>query len=151
MNTWEIEETKVVYRGTKQQLPEFLPPFAIPVPRAWFDVLFLERKEKKQTVYTADAYAIATGYVLYDCKTAYTAPVWAEAMKVLEFAVQVEWAESARSGTNGSLALMEVSLFTPDQDRKKLEKQQTYSTTQGRFVQFLRSGQFTDLEHQSVS
>lgn len=151
MDTWKIEATKIVYRGTKRQLPEFLPPFAIPVPRAWFDVLFLERKEKKQTVYTADAYAIATGYIVYDCEIVYTVPVWAEAMKVIEFAVQVEWAESARSGSNGSLALMKVSVFIPDQYRQKLEKQRTYDTTQGRFVRFLRSGHFADLEHRSAS
>lgn len=146
MDSWELDATKIVYRGSKQQLPTFLPHFKIPVPNSWFDVLFSERKEKKKIVYTSDAYAIATGYILYDCQAAYTASVWAEAMRVLKFAVQVEWAESARQGTDRSLAVMEVALFRPDRHRKKLEKQRTCGTTQGQFFSFLRSGRLEDLE-----
>jgi hypothetical protein len=145
MDDWEIDTTQIIYRGTKQQLPRFLPPFKIPVPSAWFDVLFSARQEKKQIVYTSDAYAIATGYILYDCQAAYTAPLWAEAMKVLGFAVQVEWAESARSGTDRALAALQVALLRPDQRRRKLHKQPTVGTTQGRFLAFLRSGDVKDL------
>jgi hypothetical protein len=146
MDYWEIDATQIVYRGSKQQLPRFLPHFKIPVPNSWFDVLFRERKEKKQGLYASDAYAIATGYILYDCPAAYTASLWAEAMKVLGFAVQIEWAESARVGTDRSLAVLEVSLLNPDQHRKKLEKRRTWQTTQGQFLSFLRSGQLEDLE-----
>jgi hypothetical protein len=146
MDDWEIDATQIVYRGTKQQLPRFLPHFKIPVPNAWFDVLFSERQEKKQIVYTSDAYAIATGYIIYDCQVAYTAPLWAEAMKILGFAVQVEWAESARSGTDRALAAMQVSILRPNQCRRNLQKQPTVGTTQGRFLAFLRSGNVEDLE-----
>ena len=101
-------------------LSEFLPCFMIPVPQAWFDVLFRRHKEKKKNIYKADAYAVTTGYIVYDCRAAYTARRWADARKTLGFAVQVEWAESPRRGTDRALAAMQVSILRPEMGLDRL-------------------------------
>lgn len=146
MGCWEITQTEIRYRGNRRDLSEFLPCFTIPVLQAWFDVLFRRHKEKKKNIYKADAYAVKTGYIVYDSRTTYSATRWADAMKTLGFAVQVEWAESPHPGTDRALAAMQVSILRPNQHRRKLQKQHTVGTTQGRFLAFLRSGNVEDLE-----
>jgi hypothetical protein len=136
----------LVYRGHKSDLLAFLPGFAIPVPLAWFDVLFVEYREAKKLVYRADAYAVATGYIVYDCKEAYEAELWADAMKKLGFAGQVEWAQSAAGASDCQHALMEVTILKPDVQRKALRKERTLTTRQGRFLAFLKSGKLVDLD-----
>jgi hypothetical protein len=151
MECWEITDAPLVYRGLRQALPEFLPGFTIPVPKAWFNELFRKRKQKKKVVYQADAYAVTTGDILYDCPAAYTAELWADALKVISFAIQVDWAETPRANSARSSALMQVSIFRPDPCRRALEKQRTVGTIQSRFLAFLRSGQLEDLESSSNS
>lgn len=141
-----MTDAPLVYRGHKHDLPAFLLGFAVPVPRAWFDVLFKERKEKKQAFYICEAYAIEIGYIIYDCQEAYTAELWDEAMKTIGFAVQVDWAQSTGVTTNAKGALLEVTILRPDEHRHALKKDRTLTTTQGQFVAFLRSGELTDLE-----
>jgi hypothetical protein len=154
MECWEITDTTIMYRGVKRDLPEFLPGFTMPVSRAWFDVLFRKYRQKKAVVYRADAYMVTTGDIIYDCRAAHTAEIWADAMKGISFAVQVDWVETPRrkrgrsSGKRDrSAAAMQVSILRPDWCRRALEKQRTIGTTQGRFLAFLRSGRLEDLEN----
>ena len=149
MDYWEITDATIVYRGLRQDLPEFLPGFTMPVPKAWFNEVVRKRRQKKKVVYQADAYAVTTGDIMYDCHTAYTAELWADSLKVISFAVQVDWAETPRAKSDRSLALMQVSIFRPDRCRRALEKQRTVGTTQSRFLAFLRSGRVEDLESSS--
>ncbi len=143
---YPVADEPLVYRGDKSGLPAFLPGFVTPVPRAWFDTLFVERKEKGRKIYVSEAYAVGTGYVIYDCKEAYEADPWAEAMKTIKFAVQVDWAQSTAVAANAEQGLMEVSILEPDVHRKALKKERSLTTTQGHFVKFLRSGDLADLE-----
>jgi hypothetical protein len=138
MDGWEITDATIVYRGLRQDLPKFLPGFTLPVPKAWFDVLFRERKQKGKVVYQADAYGVATGYLIYDFYGAYGGD-WAEALKGISFAVQVDWAEIPRAKGDRSSAAIRVSILRPDRDRRALKKQRTVGTTQGHFLAFLRS------------
>lgn len=136
----------LVYRGRKEDLPDFLPWFTIPLPRAWFGALFKERKEKGKKIYSCDAYQIQTGYMVYDRQEAYEAILWADAMKTLGFAVQVEMAVPEPVEARRKDALLEVSVFKPDEERKRLIKEQNFITTRGQFVKFLKSGDFEDLK-----
>jgi hypothetical protein len=137
---YPVEDEPLVYRGDKSDLPTFLPGFVIPVPSAWFDALFIERREKKRKIYTSEAYAVGTGYIVYDRREAYEANFWAEAMKTIKFAVQVDWAQTTAVATNAEHGLMEVSVFKPDAEQKALKRQHTLTTTQARFLAFLKSG-----------
>jgi hypothetical protein len=82
--------------------------------------------------------------VVYDRREAYEAGYWSEAMKTLGFAVQIEMALPAPADDRSN-ALLVVSIFKPDDERKALLKKQSFTTTQGQFVGFLRSGNLEDL------
>jgi hypothetical protein len=156
MDGWEITDATIVYRGVKRALPEFLPGFTMPVHKAWFAELFRRCRQKNAVVYQADAYMVTTGGIIYDCQEAYSAELWVDAMKVISFAVQVDWVATPRRQRNRpsgkrdrSSAAMQVSILRPDRDRRALEKQQTVETTQSRFLTFLRSGQLENLASSS--
>ncbi len=84
---WGATDEHILYWGLKSELPDFLPTYKIPLPRAWFDVLFKERSQSKRKIYMDDAYCIETGYIVYDRREAYEAEYWSEAMATLGFAV----------------------------------------------------------------
>jgi hypothetical protein len=135
----------LVYRGRREDLPDFLPWFAIPLPHAWFGALFKERKEKGKKIYSCDAYKIETGYIIYDRQEAYEAFLWSDAMRTLGFAVQVEMAVPEPVEARRKDALLELSVFRPDEDRRRLIKERSLVTTRGQFVEFLKSADFEDL------
>jgi hypothetical protein len=144
---WGFSGNHLVYRGRQRDLPEFLPLFAIPLPRAWFGALFTRHKQKSATIYKDNAYLVATGYIVYSRVEAY-GHQWLDALKKGFFAVQVEWAEKTDKLPKRDRAgvVMQVSVFVPNAARSRLEKQRTLSTTQHRFLRFLKSGDLQDLE-----
>jgi hypothetical protein len=149
-NNWGFSGNHLIYRGHQRDLPAFLPLFAIPLPQAWFGALFTRHTQQGVTVYTDNAYLVATGYIVYSRVEAYRDGAWRNALKNSFFAVQVEWAEKtdtmpkrARAG-----AALQVAVFGPNAARSHLETQRRLGTTQQRFLAFLKSGNLQDLAPQ---
>jgi hypothetical protein len=144
----KISENHLIYRDRQQDLPEFLPTFTIPLLREWFGALFTKYKRKRKTIYKDDAYLVATGYIVYSRVEAYLDGQWLDALKKGFFAVQVEWAEKTDKlpKRDRAKAVMQVSVLVPNPARTHLEKQRTFSTTQQRFLKFLKNGDLAALE-----
>ena len=114
--------------------------------RAWFDVIFKEYQDKKATVYRSDAYSVLTGYTVYDCEEAYQNGQWLNALKKMKIAVQVDWAQTVTGTTDRAYALMDVTLFGPNENKTVLNRKQKIKTNQGAFLRFLLSGDLAELE-----
>lgn len=143
----EAKDSPLIYRGTKQDLPDLLPGFKIPLPRAWFDAIYIGRKKDKKPFYVPEAYAITAGYIVYNNTEAYKERTWRRLLQDPDFfAVQVDWAESPRVDTDRSLAALTVSILRPNTQETALERGEPIHTTQGRFLAFLQSGALADLE-----
>lgn len=134
---------KIPFDGSVDGLPEYLSWFAVPVPRAFFRGVAKKRHERKKPYYTDDAYGIDRGNVFYSTKLAYELP-WGEAVAKIDFALQVEAAATGQAG-----AAVRLALYRRDADTGGLAKERIIETTQRLLVDFLWSGNLSDLEHRS--
>lgn len=91
-------------------------------------------------------FAFKTADMLYDTARAYEA--WSEALKHLNFCVEIETASSAGQGDGGTRypGSVTFAFFTPTADRTKIVKRGTHSMTQDDFVRFLIAGPDEDFK-----
>ena len=130
---------RINFSGSPGDLPDFLEWFAVPVPRGFFSAIAKVKKPKTDKHYGDDVYGIERGNVFYSHRAAYDLP-WSEAVKKIDFALQVEAAETGKAESPIRLAL-----YRRDNDTGRLVRERAIETTQRSLVDFLWSGKLSEL------
>lgn len=131
---------RIEFSGSLGDLPDFLEWFAVPVPRGFFSAVAKVKKPKTDKHCGDDVYGIERGNVFYSDREGYDLP-WSDAAKKIEFALQIEAAETGKAESPIWLAL-----YRRDPDAGRLARERVIETTQRSLVDFLWSGDLADLE-----
>ena len=134
-----MEYRRIEFSGSFEEMPGLLEWFSIPVPRAFAKAVLKEKRPKTDKHYGDDAYRIDRGNVLYSHEGAYDRP-WAEAVQEINFALQVESAQTGKADST-----VRVALYRRDPDTGRLAKERDIETTQRSLVDFLWSGRLSEL------
>jgi len=118
-------------------LPDFLPWYKIPVPRAFFLSLFLARQQNNSTVYREKAYGLTAGDTFYDHKAGYGA-IWRDALPQIGWCIQITSPKLVSfPEADGPLSFQ---ILRPNKKRTRLEETESATTIRSRFVEFLKAG-----------
>lgn len=131
-----IKQT-ITYHGAISELPVFLSWFLIPVPRAFFQAIFKPYYKNRKRYYRDDHYNFDVGDTVYSHVEAYTRS-WETFTDSDSFGVQIRFVEAYHD----SRARMTVSIYRYSTSDMSSERKET---TQGRFLDFLKSGDVADL------
>lgn len=130
---------RIEFSGSFEEMPPFLEWFPVPVSRAFAKSVLKVKSPKTDKHYGDDEYRIDRGNVFYSHREAYDLP-WAEAVRMIDFALQVESAE-----TGNAESPMIVAVYRQDSDARQLARERAIETTQRRLVDFLWSGKLSEL------
>jgi len=136
-----VSDEHIVYEASTQDLPEFLPWFTVPVPRAFFAGIF-RPQSKKGPPYVGDAFAFNAGDTFYDSREGYTA-VWQEALQHINWCVIVTSPKVAASREPN--APLGFRLLRPSKARTHLAETLTGTIARAHFLRFLQVGELAVL------
>jgi hypothetical protein len=130
---------RIEFSGQFEEMPPFLEWFPVPVSRAFAKSVLKVKSPKTDKHYGDDEYRIDRGNVFYSHREAYELP-WTEVVEKVDFALQVEAAETGKAESPIRLAL-----YRRDKDTGRLARERAIETTQRRLVDFLWSGRLSEL------
>ena len=134
---------RIEFNGSPRDVPDFLEWFVVPVPRGFFSAIAKVKKPKTDKHYGDDVYGIERGNVFYSTRDAYRLP-WHKAARKTDYALQVLAATTGKASGPVRLAV-----YRRNPETGQLAEERVIEATQRLLVDFLWSGDLSDLEPRS--